>query len=291
MYKMFLLGIIITILFVILVYAKNIILYHPSPKINDKYEHFYRKLNDLVNCENYIQKHRVLTHDQIELDVIHIQNPDLNQCIIFFHGNAGNISMRFDIIKFLYNYASIIVFDYRSYGDSTGDSSNLSALSLQIDARAVWNFAVNHIKIKPTNISLMGESLGCAVALELAANLSRTFDPNLYPHSLILNSPFSSLSSMIEVMFGRFNLKFVGKILSMILGGEYQSDELIKLINHRTKIIIAHSLRDEIIPIKEGLKLSKSGTHPNIKFINITGTHNNMGLTDTYIYALADLFN
>jgi len=82
-------------------------------------------------------------------------------------------------------------------------------------------------------------------------------------------------------------------ILSPIIGREYPSDEMIKFINHQTKILIAHSPRDEIIPYDEGYRLYKSvsQSHPGIQFINITGTHNNLGLTDQYIYSLADMFN
>ena len=291
--KIFWLIIILVILAIVLSYVKSIMLYHPIPANIEKYDKFYQRLIQLTESKKYVLNYIVPTIDGILLDTVYVKNPDTNKCIIFFHGNAGNISMRFDIIKFLYHYASIIIFDYRSFGKSTGDSTLLSANNLKKDADAIWNFAITNLNIDPNNISFFGESLGCAIAISLAADLSKTMDSGYYPHSIICNSPFNSLASMVEVTFNKINLDFIGKLLSFFMGSEYRSDELIKYVNHKTKIILAHSPRDEIVPYNEGRRLYSaiSQVHPNVKFINITGTHNNLGLTDQYIYALADLYD
>ena len=276
-----------------LIYIKGIILYHPLPALPGKYNRFFEKIIKLTESRDHVSNVMIKTIDNILLDTIHIVNPNTTKYIIFFHGNAGNLSMRFDMIKFLYNYASIIIFDYRSFGRSTGDSSSLSSFGLHKDADAVWKFVTENLGISANNVSLFGESLGCSVAVYLALKLSECMDNKFYPHSLILNAPFLSLSSMIMSTFNKFNLGFLGKIISLFIGREYQSDEWIKFINHKTRIIIAHSPRDEIIPYKEGWNLYRSiaEIHSNVKFINISGTHNNLGLTDNYIYTLADLFN
>lgn len=291
--KLISLFIVLIISYILVIYIKGIILYHPLPALPEKYHRFFQKISQLTESPRHISNVFVKTSDGILLDTIYIINPDANKCIIFFHGNAGNLSMRFDMIKFLYNYASIIVFDYRSFGRSTGDSNSLSSYGLHKDAEAIWDFATKKLRINANDISLFGESLGCSVAIYLASKLSEQMDNNLYPHSLILNAPFLSLASMMVSTFSKCNVGFLGKILSTFVGHEYQSNEWIKLINHRTKIIIAHSPRDEVIPYKEGWDLYQSiaNTRTNIKFISITGTHNNLGLTDNYIYTLADLFD
>ena len=290
--KLFLLIIIFAIAAIILSYVKGVMLYHPMAPVPEKYDRFYQKLLQLTESRNYVSNNLIKTSDGIFLDSVYIKNPDTNKCVIFFHGNAGNLSMRFDMIKFLYNYASVIIFDYRSFGKSTGETTNLSDYGLRKDADTIWNFAVEKLNIRPNNISLFGESLGCAIAIRLAADLSKTMDSYNYPHSLILNAPFYSLVSMMKVIFDKINIGFVAKLLGVFMS-EYQSNEWIKYINHQTKIIIAHSPRDEIVPYNEGWRLYESirQTHSNIKFVSITGTHNNLGLTDQYIYTLADLFN
>ncbi len=289
--KIILIVVMLIILFVILSYMKSNILYHPMSVDDSKYERFYQKLYQMTESNDYVENFKIKTADSIMLDVLYVKNPDTDKCVIFFHGNAGNISMRFDMIKFLYNYASVLIFDYRSFGRSTGEIANLSSTGLIKDAEAVLDYAIEKIKIKASNISFFGESLGCSVAIYLAAKLSNDFNSDKYPHSLILNSPFYSLKSMIDITFNKLNIGLIGKIITPLFGREYMSNEWIQMINYRIKIIIAHSPHDEVVPYKEGLNLYNliSKTHIESKFINITGTHNNLGLTDNYIYTLADL--
>ena len=191
------------------------------------------------------------------------------------------------MIKFLYNYASVIVFDYRSYGRSNGNDTNLSIDNLNKDAESIWKYTINEFGINPNDISIVGESIGCTIAIELVANISKMYDSEFYPHSIILNCPIYSLESLLQ----KYKLGFIGKMVSY-LTHEYQSNISIQYINHITKIIIAHSIHDKIIPYTEGYKLYEevSKVHPKVKFINLTGSHNHLGLTDDYIYTLADLF-
>lgn len=291
--KVILLITILILLFAILVYIKSNLLYHPMPAIPEKYDRFYQKLLLLTESKNYVNNYFVKTADGILLDTIFIKNPDTINCIIFFHGNSGNISMRFDIIKFLYNFASVVVFDYRSFGKSTGENSNLSSYGLHKDAETIWNFVRKDLKYRAQNISLFGESLGCSIAIYLAAQLSKTMDNQNYPHSLVLTSPFSCLSKMIELVFEKIHISYIGKLIAFIIGREYQSNKWISFMNHQTKIIIAHSPWDEVVPYNEGraLYVIIANTHKNVKFVNITGTHNNLGITDNYIYTLAELFD
>lgn len=272
---------------------KKTLLYKPMSASEDKYQRLYYRLLQLTGSRDQIKRVLVNTDDNMLLDTIYIENKDTNKCILFFHGNSGNLSMRFDMIKFLYNYASVIIFDYRAFGKSSGNSFDLNSINLYKDADAIWSFATVNLRIKPNNLSLMGESLGCAIAIHLASKLSMKMDEKYYPHSLILNSPFYSLSSIIEILFSRINLGFVGKLIATIMGNEYQSCKYIKFINHVTKIVIAHSPRDEVIPYSEGLNLYNtiSHVHPYSVFVNILGTHNNLCLTDKYIYTLADIFD
>ena len=291
--KILILCIIIVVIYILIIYIKAAILYHPLPALPEKYNKFYQKIFQLTGSKKYISNIMIKTVDNILLDTIYVINPNATKCIIFFHGNAGNISMRYDIIKFLYNFASVIIFDYRSFGKSTGDKEKLSSESLHRDAETVWKFVTENLGINANNISLFGESLGCYVAIYLASKLSKHMDNKYYPHSIILNAPFFSLSSMMTNTFNKLNLGYIGEMLSLFIGREYQSNELIKFINHKTKVIIAHSPRDEVVPYNEGWKLYKFITsfRSGIQFINISGTHNNLGLTDDYIYALADLFD
>jgi acetyl esterase/lipase len=277
---------------ILLPYIKALTLYKPKKANPKKYQKFYQKLKNMSGSDYYISNFTVQTMDNILLDTIYIKNPDTDRCIIYFQGRGGNITMRYNMIKFLYNYASVIIFDYRSYGKSTGNRFTLSLKKLMIDARAIWNFALKNINIQPKQITLFGESLGCSIAIYLAAELCQKMDYQCCPHSVILNSPFYNLGSLIEIYYDKIKMKIIGKILSLLYGKEYLSNEMIKYIGPDVKIIIAHSTNDEIIPYSEGLRLYYEiyKTHTNSKFISTSGTHKNMELTDNYIYQLAELF-
>lgn len=285
--------VIIVIAFILLLYLKLHLLYYPLSADPVKYDKFYKKISLLSDSTNNLINNMVETSDDVLIDTLYINNADSNICIIYFPGNYGNMSMRFEMIKFLHNFASVLIFDYRSYGKSRGDRYDLSCYSTELDAMAVWQYTVEKLKYKPNNISFFGESIGCSVAIHLAATLSKNLDTKFYPHSLILNSPFYSLSSMMDYTFEKINIGIISIIVSYIIGWEYRSDVEIKKINHITKIIIAHSPRDEIIPFSQAYNLYRliSLNHKNSKFITINGTHNNIGLTDEYMYALADIFS
>lgn len=286
----------LSVLTMIIIYLKMIVIYHPHEARIDKYTRFMEKLSNLVTKKEYVKNEFIKTADNFMLDTIYLVNPSSSYCIILFHGNAGNISMRYDIIKFLYNYASVFVFDYRAYGRSSGDDIDLNCQALQIDSIAVWNHVINKLEYKANQISLIGESLGCSMAVYIAAEVSKTHNADNYPHSIVLNSPFYSLESMTVSIFSKIGFDIIGYILSMAMSNEYRTAEWINYINYQTKIIIAHSPRDEVIPYNEAVKLftEVKNNHQyisHVRFITVSGTHNNLGLTDEYIYALADLFN
>lgn len=290
--KIYHIVILIAIIISVLSYLKNSLIYNPIKASEEKYNNFYQKIYRLVESKDHVINTFVKTSDNILLDTLYLKNPDSDVCVIFFHGNTGNLSMRFDMIKFIYNSASVLIFDYRSYGKSSGSLLFISDNNLQVDADAIWSYVQTDLKYTPNKISLFGESLGCSIAISLGAKLSKTLNSELYPHSIVLNSPFYSLTSMIKIIFNKLRIEFAGCLLSAIYGAEYKSNVQIQYINHITKIIIAHSPRDERIPYKESQKLYNliSSTHPNAKFITISGTHDNLWLTDPYIYALSELY-
>ncbi|AGC02153.1 Alpha/beta hydrolase family protein [Acanthamoeba polyphaga moumouvirus] len=294
MYKKLIPMIIVIIIVIIaIVYFKQDNLYKPFKPVESKYRKFIKNIFSLVESYDDIVCTYVKTSDNELLDVYYIKNPDSDKCIIYFHGNKGNVSMRYEIIKFLYNYSSVIVFDYRSFGKSSGNKENLSSHTLNLDAKSIWLYTINVLKYKPSSICIYGESLGSSVALRLVSEITQKFDIEFHPHSLILVSPFYSLSKMIEHESNNLGLGYFGKLIGFFMGKEYESQKLIQLISHKTRIIIAHSINDDIVPYNQGKKLYDmiKNTHPNIKFVDLLGTHNKLKLTDNYVYTLAEIFN
>ena len=260
---------------------KNLLLYKPNEGNQNEHDKFVSKIIKLTGQPE--QRYQIRTPDHFMLDLIYVQNMKSDKCIIFCHGNSGNITGKYRVIKFLYTHsnASIIAFDYRGYGRSSGTRWDLSCNALRTDAMTVVNFVETSLLIPRHNISLVGQSLGCAVAIACAAQVKNI-------HSLICISPFYSLPSIICDMFKQFNLGFLGWLVSLFVDSDYRSDRLIKSIRD-TKILIAHSKKDELIPYKQAEDLAYLSLFAN--FTTIAGPHKHPEFNEQFISILATTFS
>jgi len=61
--------------------------------------------------------------------------------------------------------ASVLLFDYRGYGQSAGSRAKDGTY---LDGEAALRYATDVLKVSPSRVVLHGESLGAAVAAEVA---------------------------------------------------------------------------------------------------------------------------
>lgn len=134
----------------------------------------------------------------------------------------------------------------------------------------------DEFRIPRQNISFAGQSLGCAVAIS-CKNIN----------SLICISPFYSLPSIVYGIFKQLRLGFYGWIISLCMDSDYRSDRLMRSI-HDTKILIAHSKKDELIPYKEAQDLGCLAFHHD--FSTIAGCHKHPEFTEQFIKRLVAAF-
>ena len=89
--------------------------------------------------------------------------------VLFCHGNGGNITNITGVIRELHDRVgvAVLVFDYRGYGKSEGNPDEAGVLA---DARAARAWLADKAGVAENQIVLMGESLGGAVAVDLAAD-------------------------------------------------------------------------------------------------------------------------
>jgi fermentation-respiration switch protein FrsA (DUF1100 family) len=126
------------------------------------------------------------TSDSLKIHGWYVPAPNARSILLFFHGNAGNISHRLESIKIFHDLGlSVFIIDYRGYGQSEGTPS---IKGTGLDALAAWQWLTENKKIPDDMIIVFGRSLGGAVAVELARSVT--------PGALILESTFSSLSEM-----------------------------------------------------------------------------------------------
>jgi len=177
-----------------------------------------------------------------------------DRVLLFFHGNAGNMSHRRESIEIFHRLGlNVFIFDYRGYGQSEGKPSEAG---IYADARAAWQYLTDTKGIKKENITIFGRSLGGAVAAELAAKVQ--------PGTLILESTFSSAKEMAKMI-----LPVMSYLVPMRF--EFKTVEYIKQVS--SPVLIVHSPGDEIIPYELGEKVFQAANEPK-SFLKLQGDHN-----------------
>lgn len=86
---------------------------------------------------------------------------------IYLHGNAGNVTIRGEAASaFAELGLDVLVIDYRGYGASEGTPGEAGLYS---DAEGAWRWWVERRGVDPSELIVIGGSLGAAVAVDLAA--------------------------------------------------------------------------------------------------------------------------
>ena len=197
----------------------------------------------------------LVTNDKIKIHGWYVPHPEALGTLLFFHGNAGNISHRLDSISIFHDIGlSVFIIDYRGYGNSDGRPSEQGTYR---DAMAAWDYLVGERRLQPDEIIVFGRSLGGAVAAWLAAMIT--------PAAVILESTFTSIGDM-----GKHHYPFLP--VSRISRIHYPVDEYISSFN--CPVLIIHSPQDEVVPFGLGQRLFESAQEPKM-FLSISGDHNN----------------
>jgi len=174
--------------------------------------------------------------------------------LLFFHGNAGNISHRLESLRIFHRLGlSVLIIDYRGYGRSTGRPSEEGTYE---DALAAWRHLVDERGVAPDRLVLFGRSLGGAVATWLAAERS--------PRGLIIESTFRSVPDLAAELYWFLPVRRLARI-------EYPVEALLGSI--QLPVLVVHSREDEIIPFRHGEALYSA--HPGqTRFLELRGGHN-----------------
>jgi fermentation-respiration switch protein FrsA (DUF1100 family) len=175
--------------------------------------------------------------------------------LLFLHGNAGNISHRYEIMEdFVKLPVNVLIIDYRGYGKSEGRPSEEG---LYTDARAGWDYLTTTRKIPASQIVIFGESLGGAVAIDLATKTNAC--------GLIVQSSFTSIADMAAEL-----LPFVPSFMLRT-----KMDSLSKIKRVSCPKLFIHSQADEIILYKLGRRLFDAAHAPK-QFYEVKGASHNL---------------
>lgn len=161
--------------------------------------------------------------------------------ILLFHGNAGNIGDRVAHAGLLAETGfDVLLFDYRGYGRSTGKPSEQGTY---VDARAARRAMAARERVDPAKVIYLGESLGAAVATELALCAP--------PRALILQSGFTSLRDVARRHY---------PVPRAVIPNAYPTIRRIGSVT--APVLVLHGDRDPVVPISQGRRLFDAAPEP-----------------------------
>jgi fermentation-respiration switch protein FrsA (DUF1100 family) len=193
--------------------------------------------------------------------------------VLFFHGNAGNISHRLDSIRVFHKLGlDVMIIDYRGYGQSSGKASEQGTY---LDAQAAWSFLVDERSIPAARIIVFGRSLGGAIGAWLGSQHT--------PAAVIIESSFTSGVDMARRLYPFLPVRLITRI-------RYPVKEYASRLD--CPVLVVHSRDDEIIPFEMG-KSIYAAVKPRKSFLEIRGDHNNGFFISRheYVAGLADFID
>ena len=183
--------------------------------------------------------------------------------ILIAHGNAGHVASRAAWLRHLQTEAQVttFLFDYRGYGRSEGVPTVEGILQ---DAEAARAKLCELTGLESSELLLMGESLGGAVVVQLAADSA--------PRGLVLQSTFASLRDVADVHFPKLSwLVPVTKLNSVS-----------KIQQFHGPLLQSHGKADRTIPFASGLDLFRAAHEPKT-FVAIDHAGHNNWLSAEYL--------
>jgi fermentation-respiration switch protein FrsA (DUF1100 family) len=179
--------------------------------------------------------------------------------VLVLNGNGGNRVARVLLAAQLSRAGlSVLLVDYRGYGGNPGHPSERGLVA---DARAARAYLATRDDVDPDRLVYFGESLGAAVAVQLAVEQP--------PMALVLRSPFLSLAEV-----GRIHYPFLP--VGLLLRDRYASIEQVGGL--RCPVLVVAAAGDEIVPWRQSRRLAAEIPEPK-RFVLIPGAdHNSLEL-------------
>ncbi len=194
------------------------------------------------------------TSDGLKLHAWYVRTPlERRGVVLFFHGNAGNISHRLEKIAFFSRLGlDTFIIDYRGYGQSEGRPGEKG---LYEDGEAAYQYLTGTRGLSADEILAFGESLGGVVAIQLASRRP--------VRGLITVNTFTSVKEMSREHYPFIPTFFIRTRL----------DAFSKIKDVPCPKLVMHSRDDDIVPFRLGEKLFRQAGEPK-RFVEMHGHHN-----------------
>ncbi|MDI1466137.1 alpha/beta hydrolase [Catellatospora sp. KI3] len=158
--------------------------------------------------------------------------PDRDIAVLYAPGNGGNRAGRAPLAAALAAQGlTVLLLDYRGYGGNPGSPDEEK---LARDARAARAHLVTVEGADPQRLIYFGESLGCAVATEMAVELP--------PGGLLLRSPFTDLAATAAEHYPFLPVR-------LLLRDRFPVAEQIAQVSVPTAVV--YGSRDTVVPTRQ----------------------------------------
>ena len=172
--------------------------------------------------------------------------------ILFFHGNAQNLSSHFKALSWLCHKGyGLLIFDYQGYGLSEGSPSP-KALSRDAVAALELSLKIQKEKKLPKLI-FYGQSLGGAVLLKGLELAQLSSAPDL----VVLDSTFSNYEQLTFDIMKNSTLLFLFSPLAYVLISDEGNVDTY-LPEFKYKALVIHGRHDQVVPFEHGKYIYKS---------------------------------
>jgi fermentation-respiration switch protein FrsA (DUF1100 family) len=178
--------------------------------------------------------------------------PPVRGTIVFFHGNAANISNHLYAVRWLPREGySVLLFDYRGYGASEGQPGRAEAIA---DGVAAIRYARGRPDVNPRRVIVYGQSLGGALAMSALAESGTEG-----VRALIVEAAFRSYREVARLKMDESWLTWAFQYpLSWLLFSDRLSPEEILPRIARVPTLVVHRTRDDTVPFEAGRRLYES---------------------------------
>ncbi|UCF93399.1 MAG: alpha/beta fold hydrolase [Desulfobacterales bacterium] len=180
--------------------------------------------------------------------------------VLFFHGNAANISHRVENLHYFNQLGlPVFIFDYRGFGQSRGQAT--SEEDLYQDARGALDYLTARAWSQ-SRIIYFGRSMGAAVSLQMGLEAPAA--------AVVMECPFTSLADIAwhtapvsYALFGWWAL-------------DARFDNLAKIGRLATPLLIFQGDQDSIVPMQMAQRLFQKAPEPKAFHLIPGGGHSNL---------------
>ena len=190
---------------------------------------------------------------------------EIPRYVLYCHGNGENVAYAsgwagIGVVNAL--ESNVMVFDYRGYGKSEGSPNEAG---IKLDAERALDVFCDEMEIEPSDVILMGQSLGGAVATHLAATKGCK--------ALVIQRTFSSLPDVAASKYPWVPVRW-------LMQNNFNSAVAIE--NYSGPLFQSHGEADTIVPIEFGEKVHAKSSHPLNEFVRLPDIGHNDGFPGGY---------